>query len=90
MDVQQLLKLDSLNKKQFSSQKDYYDFLMFQIQSHMVEIEDLKSNHDPHMVNEMVDICILSHMLAMSHGADNTVFKERYMKFESKIKANLK
>ncbi len=78
--------LNELNKKKFSSPEEYHDFLMFHIQSHLVEVSDLKANKDPHLVKELADLTLLSYMLAINEGADKNIFKERIKKIESKIK----
>ncbi len=88
MDVTQILELDKANKERFSDAHDYYSFLMYQLQSHLVEIDDLKTERDPHYVKEIADIVILAHLLAKSEGADDEVFRERYKRFFEKIEEN--
>lgn len=85
MEIGEILEIDKKNKQRFSSQKDYYDFLMFHLQSHMIEIDDLKQGRNPHYVKEIVDLAILAKLLALSEGADDSVFQERYKRFEEKI-----
>jgi hypothetical protein len=89
MDVNQILEFDKLNKQRFPSKKEYYDFLMFQLQSHMIEIDDLKQNGDSHYVHEIADIAILAKLLALAEGADDSVFEERYNRFREKIEESL-
>lgn len=84
----EVIRLYDLNKKQFSSSEDYHEFLMFHIQSHIVEVNDLKANKDPHIVKELADLTLLAHMLAIHEGADKETFKERINKIEGKIKKN--
>jgi len=82
----EVILLNGINKKKFSSSDEYHDFLMFHIQNHLVEINDLKANKDPHLVKEVADLTLLSYMLAINEGAGKDVFKERIKKIESKIK----
>jgi hypothetical protein len=42
MEAKLILEIDSQNKKKFSSKKEYYDLLMYELQSHLVELDDLK------------------------------------------------
>ena len=84
--IKELVEINKLNKKKFKNKKEYYDFLMFQIQSHMVEIDELKCNDDPHLIKESTDIALLSHILAISEGANEKTFKERINKIKEKIK----
>lgn len=83
--MNEILELDKLNKKQFKEPKDYYDFLMYQIQAHLVEIDDLKISKDPHVVKEVADIALLAYMLAVHEGASAEDFRERIEKIKSKI-----
>ena len=57
---------------------------MLEIQKHLVEINDLKDNKDPHAVAEMIDLSILTRMLAIEEGADKKLFAERFKKFKQK------
>lgn len=81
----EVLLLNNLNKKKFSAD-EYHDFLMYHIQSHLVEVSDLKAAKDPHLVKEMVDLTLLSYMLAVNEGASSKIFRERIKKIKSKIK----
>lgn len=83
--IKELIGINKLNKKKFKNKKEYYDFLMYQIQSHMVEIDELKTNEDPHLIKEAADIALLSHILAINEGADEKTFKERINKIKEKI-----
>jgi len=58
---------------------------MLQIQEHLVEINDLKEEKDPHSVKEMIDLSILTRMLALNQGADKKLFNQRFNKFKKKI-----
>lgn len=88
MDLKEIAEIHDLNKNQFSSGKDMYDFLMFQMQSHMIEIDDRKTNGDDHYRKEIADLAILAKLLAMSEDVDDSVFKERYRRFKEKIEEN--
>jgi len=86
MDIKKVEEIRQLHTKEFSDDNDYYDFLMFQIQSHIVEISDLKDNNDPHLQSEIVDLAILSKLLTMQQNTPKTVFEKRYKRFKQKIK----
>ena len=90
IEVEQLLEFDKANKQRFPSKKEYYDFLMYQLQSHLVEVDDLKQNNDDHYIKEIADIAILAKLLAISEGADDDIFRERYGRFKEKITESLK
>ncbi len=79
--------LEKLGKKQFASSKDYFDFLMMEIQEHLVEINDLKEKNDPHAAAEMVDLSVLASLLALEEGADKKLSMQRYRKFKEKASA---
>ena len=63
---------------------------MLQIQEHLVEINGLKEDKDPHAVKEMIDLSILARMLALQQGANKTLFDQRFNKFKKKINQALK
>ena len=77
-----------MNKERFSSSKEMYDFIMFQMQSHMIEIDDRKTNNDDHYRKEIADLAILGKLLAMCEDVDDSVFCERYKRFKEKILEN--
>jgi len=81
MDVSCLIELE----KKGGNAKEYHDFLMFELQKHLVEINELKDSKDPHIVNEAADLAILAKMLALSEGADESVFSDRFEKFKQNI-----
>jgi len=85
IDAKELILLDRLNKKKLGS--EYHDFLMFEIQKHMVEINDLKAKKDKHIVNETADLSILAKMLALHEGVNKGVYTRRLKKFKAKIKS---
>jgi len=84
MDNEKVGEIFKLNKDRFGP--ELYDFLDEQIQKHILEIFDRKSNNDPHYVNEIADLAILAKLLALCEGADDSVFEERYKKFKDKAK----
>jgi hypothetical protein len=86
MDLQQVTDIYDLNKNKYPSDKELYDFLMFQMQSHMIEIDDRKSNGDDHYRKEIADLAILAKMLAMCEQVDDNIFLERYSRFKEKIR----
>lgn len=88
MDLKEIAEIDRMHKERFSSVKELYKFLMEQMQSHMIEIDDLKNNKDPHYVKEIADLAILAKLLANCEGCDDSVFEERYKKFKEKIVEN--
>jgi hypothetical protein len=89
LSLNDLQTIEKLNKKQFPDKKEYYEFLMLEIQKHLVEINDLKENKDPHCVKEIIDLSVLTRLLALQEGANKTLFTQRFKKFKQKINANL-
>ena len=85
MDLKEIGEIYDMNKEKFSSSKDLYDFLMFQMQSHMIEIDDRKGNGDDHYRKEIADLAILAKMLALCEEVDDKVFCERYRRFKEKV-----
>ena len=85
-----IAKLDKANKERFPDKFDYYRFLMEQLQSHLVEVDELKRKGDSHYIKEIADISILVGLLALSEGADDAIFEERYKRFEEKTRRNIK
>ena len=85
IDVKELVLLDK--QREFKDANEYHDFLMFEIQKHIVEINDLKAKKSSHVVNEAVDLSVLAGMLALSEGAKQNVYKKRIKKFKKKINA---
>jgi len=57
---------------------------MLEIQKHLVEINDLKEKKDPHAVAEMIDLSVLTRLLALEEGADKKLFQDRFKKFKQK------
>ena len=47
----------------------------------------LPSEHEknPHLINEIADLCVLSNMLALNQDASKVIFKTRFQKFKDKI-----
>jgi len=86
MELDLINKLAKESQERFSSKAEHHDFLMFHIQHHLVEINDLMAKKDPHCKKEMADLVILCHMLAHNEEVDSKIFKERMAKFKSKIK----
>jgi hypothetical protein len=89
MNLEALQEIYQANKERFQSPKSFYDFLMWQIQSHLVEVDDLKQNGDQHYIKEIADIAILAKLLAMSEGVDDEIFQERYKRFMEKVKESM-
>lgn len=86
MELELINNLAKESQERFSTKKEHHDFLMFHIQHHLVEINDLMAKKDSHCKCEMVDLVILCHMLAHNEEVDSKLFKERIAKFKSKIK----
>lgn len=63
---------------------------MMQIQEHLVEINDLKEEKDPHATKEIIDLSILTRLLALQQGANKNLFNQRFKKFKKKINSALK
>ena len=81
--------IERLNRKQFPDNQEYYDFLMLEIQKHLVEINDLKEKKDPHCIKETIDLSVLTRLLALQEGANKDLFSQRFKKFKQKINAHL-
>ncbi|MBS3158562.1 hypothetical protein J4206_04710 [Candidatus Woesearchaeota archaeon] len=79
-----MLSLDNL---QFKSSKDYYDYLMFQIQERLVAIDELKSNNTnfSELVKQVSDLAVLSKLLAISEGVDEQILNQRLQELKSKV-----
>ena len=72
---------------QFKSSKDYYDYLMFQIQERLVAIDELKSgsrNFDL-LSKQVADLAVFSKLLALSEGVDEQVLNQRLNELKSKV-----
>ncbi len=88
MDLKEVAEIHDMNRERFSSSKELYDFLMFQMQSHMIEIDDRKNDGDDHYRKEVADLAILAKLLAMCEDVDDSIFIERYSKFKEKAKGD--
>ena len=81
-----MLTVDIANL-QFKSSKDYYDYLMFQIQERLVAIDELKSgskNFDL-LSKQVGDLAVLSKLLALSEGVDEQVLNQRLNELKNKV-----
>jgi len=87
MQLDTIKKLTNESSKRFSTKQEHHDFLMFEIQHHLVEINDLVEKKDPHAKKEMIDLGVLSFMLALNNDANSKIFDERLKKFGKKIKS---
>jgi hypothetical protein len=81
-------KLTGKSQERFQSKNEHYDFLMFQIQHHLVEINDLIAKKDPHCKKEIADLAILCQMLAINEDVNSKIFDQRLVKFKSKINSS--
>jgi hypothetical protein len=88
MDVTEIKEIYDLNKKRFSSTSEMYGFIMEELQSHWIEVDDLKKENDPHYQKEIADLAILAKLLALCEDVDDSIFSERYERFKEKIKEN--
>lgn len=86
MNINSFIKITKQSQKKFSKKEDHHDFLMFEIQKHLVEINDLTAKKEAHAKKEMADLAVLSFMLAFSDGVGERIFRERLKKFNIKIK----
>ncbi|MBU1705033.1 MAG: hypothetical protein KJ922_06740, partial [Nanoarchaeota archaeon] len=82
MDLKKVAEIRALHAKEFPDSEQYYEFLLYQIQSHIVEINDLKENKDPHLKSEIVDLAILSQLLTMQQDTPKDIFQKRYGRFK--------
>ncbi len=85
MQLEIIKNLTQQSQERFSSEDEHHEFLMFQIQHHLVEINDLTAKKDPHCKKEIADLAVLCHMLAINKNVDSKIFKQRLVKFKSKI-----
>ena len=82
-----LLDLDKINNTKYSNEKEFYDYLMFEIQSRMVEIDDCKCEKDFDNVKvAAADIAILGKLLAMNEKVNSDVFEERLVEIKNMLK----
>ena len=88
MNLELVEKLAKKSLDQFSDKKEHHDFLMFEIQNHLVEINDLIAKKDPHSKKEIADLAILCQMLAINEDVNSKIFSERLVKFKSKISSS--
>lgn len=88
MELDLIKKFAKQSQDQFSTRNEHHDFLMFEIQGHLVEINDLVAKKDHHCKKEIADLAILCQMLAINEGVDLKIFKERLGKFKSKINSS--
>ena len=44
MELKEIEEIGKMSQERFQSQKEHYEFLMYQLQSHMIEIDDRKTN----------------------------------------------
>jgi|TARA_B100001971_G_C17968103_1_gene420910 hypothetical protein len=79
--ITELQSLEDINKEKYPK-KDAYDDLMFEIQKHLVDINDLKEKNSSKTVSKIVDLSILTGMLALHEGASKKLFNERREKFK--------
>ncbi|HIH43453.1 TPA: hypothetical protein HA246_07485 [Candidatus Woesearchaeota archaeon] len=79
-----MLSLDNL---QFKSSKDYYDYLMFQIQERLVAIDELKSANKSFddVLAQVSDLAVLSKMLALNEGVDEQSLNQRLQELKGKV-----
>ena len=88
MKLELVKKLTEQSQERFPDKKEHHEFLMFQIQHHFVEINDLIAKKDPHCKKEIADLAILCQMLAINEDVNSKIFKERLVKFKSKINSS--
>ncbi len=71
----------------FKSSKDYYDYLMFQIQEKLVAIDELKSANKSFddVVAQVADLAVLSKLLALNEGVDEEALNTRLDELKSKL-----
>lgn len=88
--------MQSFDNLQFKSSKDYYDYLMFQIQERLVAIDELKSENNykkecekinlgNELVKQAAELAVLSKLLAISEGVDEQVLNKRLEELKSKL-----
>lgn len=80
--LQELVKLNATKKG--SKEKLFY-FLLDQLRQHIDEVKDLKINNNPHVLNEIADMVLLSHMMGINEGMGDDVLADRLKKIEGKI-----
>ena len=79
--------MQSFDDLQFKSSKDYYDYLMFQIQERLVAIDELKSANKSFddVLAQVSDLAVLSKLLALNEGVDEQVLNQRLQELKSKV-----
>ncbi len=69
------------HKARFASQADFFDWVMMEIQSHMIQVEDLRREKDPEMEAEIADLAALALLLAKAHAVEEKEILQRATKF---------
>lgn len=80
--IEEFLELAS---KKFADDKEFYEFLMFKIQSKMVDIQETKDKNQD-CSKEASDIYMLSKLLSMCEGADDDKKKESLEALKEEIR----
>jgi len=87
--VQEVKELMELDQKLYPDSKKYFKFLMYELQKHLLEIDELYDEKDPHIQAEIADIAILARILALQQGVDEETFSKRFQRFKEKIQQEM-
>ena len=67
-------------RTRFPSDAAFFDTVMMEIQSHMVQIEDMRRERDEHMHEEIADLAAYALILAHAHDIDGDKLAARAKK----------
>jgi hypothetical protein len=83
----ELLGIDKLSNTKFKEQKQFYDYLMFEMQSRIVDIDDCKcSKDDINSKKVAADMAIIARLIAMNEGVTTEIMEQRLVEIQKKIK----
>lgn len=71
----------------FKSSKDYYDYLMFQIQEKLVAIDELKSANKSFddVLLQVAELAAFSKLLALNQGIDEQFLNQKMEELKAKV-----
>lgn len=82
---EKLAELVKLNAQKKGSKEKLFYFILDRLRLHIDEVRGLKLNNDPHVLKEIADMVLLSHMLGINEGMGDDDLAERLKKIEGKI-----
>ncbi len=68
-------------RSRYASDSEFFDTVMMEIQSRMIEVDDLRRERDPAMVEHLADLAAFALILAHAHNLDDQRLATRAKKF---------